>query len=152
MTVTDIVLLMIVIAYSGYYLFDGLIQPFLGGKTVLTVRLRRKNYADQLILAGIVVIIYITDKVRGNGGGLTGLLLLLLALVLIYGVIIYAPKARFKEKGFYYGLIYNPYDRIKKMRLSKDGVLVIEMGRRRVLLFARKEEDLQKILNVFVAH
>lgn len=151
MTVTDIILLMIVIVYSGYYLFDGLIQPFLGGKAVLTVRLRRRNYVDQLIFAGVVVIIYINNKVHG-GSGLTDLFLLLLTMVLLYGIIFYAPKARFKEKGFYYGLSYNPYDRIKKMKLSKDGVLVIEMGRRRVLLFARKEKDLQKILNVFVGH
>lgn len=152
MAITEIILLLILIAYVGYFLFDGLIQPFLRGKTVLTVRLRRKNFVDQLILAGIVVIIYITDKVRGGGGGLTGLFLLLLAMVLLYSVIIYAPKARFKEKGFFYGLTYNAYDRIKNMRLSKDGVLVMEIGRRRVLLFARSEEDLQKILNVFVAH
>ncbi|WP_010630520.1 DUF986 family protein [Sporolactobacillus vineae] len=151
MTVTDIILLLIVIAYSGYYLFDGLIQPFLGGKTVLTVRLRRRNYADQLIFAGIVVIIFINNRVHG-GGGLTDLFLLLLTMVLLYGVIFYAPKARFKEKGFYYGLSYNAYAGIKKMKLSKDGVLVIECEKRRVLLFVRQEEDLEKILKMFVAH
>lgn len=38
------------------------------------------------------------------------------------------------------------------MKLSEDGVLVVDTQRRRILLYARKIEDLEKILNVFVEH
>lgn len=152
MHITDIILLLIIIAYGGYLLTDGLILPLFWGKTLLAVRMRKRNYVDQLILAGLVVIIYIASKVRGDSGGLTGLLLICLALILLYGVLIYAPKARFKENGFYYGLSYTAYDQIKNIKLSEDGVLVIDNGHRRILLYARKMEDLEKILHVLQEH
>jgi uncharacterized membrane protein YobD (UPF0266 family) len=152
MNATTVILLILLIGYGGFLLFDALILPFIGGKTLMTVRLRKKNYVDQLILAGIVVIAYIVDYQRGGSPGSVDLLLILFGLVLLYSVFIYSPKARFKGNGFYYGIVYTPYDHVKNMRLSKDGVLVVDTDKRRLLLYAKKIEDLEKILNTFLEH
>lgn len=38
------------------------------------------------------------------------------------------------------------------MNLSEDGVLVIETNRQRLMLFARSEKDLEKMLAVFTTY
>ncbi|EUJ26675.1 DUF986 family protein [Listeria cornellensis] len=38
---------------------------------------------------------------------------------------------------------------MERINLSEDGVLVIETGRQRLLLFVRNEEDLEQMLKVF---
>lgn len=39
--------------------------------------------------------------------------------------------------------------KMERINLSEDGVLVIETGRQRLLLFVRNEEDLEQMLKVF---
>ncbi|WP_245566497.1 DUF986 family protein [Tuberibacillus calidus] len=61
-------------------------------------------------------------------------------------------KNTIKGKGFFYGVIYTAFDAIKNMRLSEDGVLVVETDRRRLLLHFRNVEDLERIYKFFMEH
>ncbi|MDV2888308.1 DUF986 family protein, partial [Alkalihalophilus pseudofirmus] len=63
------------------------------------------------------------------------------------------PKVHFKEKGFYNGIIYIPYESINHMNLSEDGILVIESdNKRRQLLQVATMEDLERIYKVFTTY
>ncbi|RYL93056.1 DUF986 domain-containing protein [Sporolactobacillus sp. THM7-4] len=151
MSFTAVVLIILMTGMLGYALYDRFIIPFRKGKNILSIKLRKHNYTDEIIFAGLIIILFISNKVRG-GDGLTSILLFFLTIIFLYYVFIRSPKAYFKQSGFYYGFFYTDYDRVKNMRLSEDGVLVIDTDRRRMLLYARKIEDLEKILNVFLEH
>ncbi|MCQ2008762.1 MAG: DUF986 family protein [Sporolactobacillus sp.] len=152
MTLTIVVMYLIFAGLLAYILYDDLLVRLLKGKTILSVRLRKRNYLDQLILAALLVIIYVSNTVRGDNSIFLNIALILLVLTLLYNTFVKAPMARFKKDGFFYGLGFIKYDQVKKMNLSEDGVLVVDTNRRRMLLYARKIEDLEKILNVFVVH
>ncbi|SFG91141.1 DUF986 family protein [Sporolactobacillus nakayamae] len=152
MTLTIALMYLIFAGLFAYILFDDLIVRLLKGKTVLSVRLRKRNYLDQLILATLLVIIYISNNVRGESSTVINTALILLVLTLLYNTFVKVPTARFKKTGFFYGLGFIKYDQVKKMNLSEDGVLVVDTSRRRMLLYARKIDDLEKILNVFATH
>ncbi|MGA8943984.1 MAG: DUF986 family protein [Thermoactinomyces sp.] len=145
MSITGIVLLTFIVLIAGYLIYESLVIPFLKGKTRLVILLRKRLLGDQLIFAGLLVILYISNLVRGVKGW-DNYLLLILTMLFIFYALIRSPKAYFKDKGFFYGLFYTEYDKIKHMRLSEDGVLVIDTDRRRLLLFARHVEDLESIL------
>lgn len=147
-SITSAILAIIIAGYLAYIIYDEGVTYFLKGRNILTVRLRKRNLVDQLIFFALIIILFISNRLQGNSATVN-ILLLILAAAVLFSVLIHSPKARFKEKGFIYGFQFIKYDEIKKMRLSKDGVLVIDTDRRRVLLFARKIEDLEHILNVF---
>jgi uncharacterized membrane protein YobD (UPF0266 family) len=58
----------------------------------------------------------------------------------------------FKSTGFYYANAFITYDRIKSMNLSEDGVLVIELEQRKLLIRVNQLDDLQNIYNLMVEH
>ncbi|MBA4603867.1 DUF986 family protein [Thermoactinomyces mirandus] len=151
MSITSIVLLIFIVLIAGYLIYESTIIPFLKGKTRLVILLRKRLLGDQLIFAGLLIILYISNYVRGVKGW-DNYLLLVLTVLFIFYVFIRSPKAHFKDKGFFYGLFYTEYDKIKDMRLSEDGVLVIDTDRRRLMLFARRIEDLESILKHLVEH
>lgn len=152
MTLIITFLCLILAGLLAYIFYDGILVRVLKGKTVLSVRLRKRNYLDQLILAVLLAIIFISNTVRGENNAVMNSVLILLVITLLYNTLIHAPSARFKADGFFYGLEFTKYDQVKNMKLSEDGVLVVDTQRRRMLLYARKIEDLEKILNVFVEH
>jgi uncharacterized membrane protein YobD (UPF0266 family) len=136
----------------AYILYDDLLVRLFKGKTVLSVRLKKRNYIDQLVLAALLVIIFISNAIKGENNTVMNIVLILLILALLYNTFIKTPCVRFKSDGFFYGLSYTKYDQVKKMNLSEDGVLVVDTNRRRMLLYARKIEDLEKVLHVLVEH
>jgi uncharacterized membrane protein YobD (UPF0266 family) len=136
----------------AYILYDDFLVRLFKGKTVLSVRLKKRNYIDQLVLAALLVIIFISNAIKGENNTVMNIVLILLILALLYNTFIKTPCVRFKSDGFFYGLSYTKYDQVKKMNLSEDGVLVVDTNRRRMLLYARKIEDLEKVLHVLVEH
>ncbi|MET1247259.1 DUF986 family protein [Sporolactobacillus sp. STCC-11] len=103
-------------------------------------------------MAALLVIIFISNAIKGENNTVMNIVLILLILALLYNTFIKTPCVRFKSDGFFYGLSYTKYDQVKKMNLSEDGVLVVDTNRRRMLLYARKIEDLEKVLHVLVEH
>ena len=62
-----------------------------------------------------------------------------------------SPKIIFKQQGFFFANIWIEYQRIKEMNLSEDGVLVMQLEQRRLLIRVRNIDDLEKIYKLLVS-
>ena len=144
MTVTDIVLVLFIVALMAYAIYDEFIMPRRNGETLLSLPLLRRGRVDGFIFAGLIVIL-IYNNVTSNGALLTTWLLCALALMAIYLFWIRSPKIIFKKHGFFFANVWIEYNRIKEMNLSEDGVLVMQLEQRRLLIRVKNIDDLEKI-------
>jgi len=148
MTITDIVLILFVVALLAWAIYDELIMPKRHGETLLALPLLRRSRIDGFIFAGLLVIL-IYNNVTNNGSILTTWLLCALVLA-IYLFWIRAPKIIFKTTGFFFANVWIEYSRIQKMNLSEDGVLVMQLEQRRLLIRVKNIDDLERISNLFI--
>ena len=149
MTVTDIVLVLFIVALLAYAIYDEFIMPRRNGETLLTLPLFRRGRIDAFIFAGLVVIL-IYNNVTSHGAILTTWLLCALALMAIYLFWIRSPKLIFKKHGFFFANVWIEYNRIKEMNLSEDGVLVMQLEQRRLLIRVKNIDDLEKIYTLLL--
>ncbi|CZY11283.1 protein YobD [Enterobacter bugandensis] len=149
MTVTDIVLVLFIVALLAYAVYDEFIMPRRNGETLLTLPLLRRGRIDAFIFAGLVVIL-IYNNVTSHGAILTTWLLCALALMAIYLFWIRSPKLIFKKQGFFFANVWIEYNRIKEMNLSEDGVLVMQLEQRRLLIRVKNIDNLEKIYKLLV--
>lgn len=149
MSLTDGVLLVFIVLMLLYALYDEFGMNLLKGKTLLKVQLKRSNRLDCLIFVGLLAIL-IYRNVTTQGAPLTTYLLISLALIAVYISYIRWPKVLFKSQGFFYANAFIEYSRIKAMNLSEDGILVIDLEQRRLLIQVTQLDDLEKIYHFFV--
>lgn len=149
MTITDIVLVLFIVTLLAYAIYDEWIMPRRHGATLLAIPLLRRGRVDAFIFAGLLVIL-IYNNVMSGGALLTTWLLCALALMAIYLFWIRAPKILFKKSGFFFANVWIEYNRIKEMNLSEDGVLVMQLEQRRLLIRVRNIDDLEKIYKLLV--
>lgn len=149
MTITDIVLILFVVALLAWAIYDELIMPKRHGETLLALPLLRRSSIDGFIFAGLLVIL-IYNNVTNNGSVLTTWLLCALVLLAIYLFWIRAPKIIFKTTGFFFANVWIEYSRIQKMNLSEDGVLVMQLEQRRLLIRVKNIDDLERICQLFM--
>ena len=149
MTITDIVLILFVAALLGWAVYDEFIMPKRHGRTLLALPLLRRSRIDSVIFTGLLAIL-IYNNVTNNGAILTTWLLSALVLLSIYLFWIRAPKIIFKTTGFFFASVWIEYTRIQKMNLSEDGVLVMQLEQRRLLIRVRNIDDLEKISKLFM--
>ncbi|STQ11146.1 protein YobD [Enterobacter cloacae] len=124
-------------------------MPRRHGETLLTLPLLRRGRIDAFIFAGLVVIL-IYNNVTSHGAILTTWLLCALALMAIYLFWIRSPKLIFKKHGFFFANVWIEYNRIKEMNLSEDGVLVMQLEQRRLLIRVKNIDDLEKIYKLLI--
>ncbi|RJT17389.1 DUF986 family protein [Buttiauxella izardii] len=149
MTLTDVVLLVFIVLLLGWAIYDEFIMDKLKGKTLLKITLLRRNRIDSTIFVGLVAIL-IYNNVTTHGTALTTWLLSALALLAIYISWIRQPKLLFKSEGFFFANVWILYSRIKEMNLSEDGVLVMQLEQRRLLIRVKDIDDLEKIYKLMV--
>ncbi|QOV80521.1 DUF986 domain-containing protein [Enterobacter asburiae] len=149
MTVTDIVLVLFIAALLAYAIYDEFIMPRRHGETQLSLPLLRRGRVDAFIFAGLIVIL-IYNNVISHGAILTTWLLCALALMAVYLFWIRTPKIIFKSRGFFFANVWIEYNRIKEMNLSEDGVLVMQLEQRRLLIRVKNIDDLEKIYKLLV--
>ncbi|MEH0832741.1 DUF986 family protein [Pectobacterium cacticida] len=149
MTITDITLVVLIALALSYAVYDEFIMDKRKGKTRLLVPLKRVNRLDTLIFIGLVGIL-IYQNVINNGAVITTYLLISLAFMACYLAYIRRPKLIFKSTGFFYANTFICYSRIKNMNLSEDGVLAIDLERRRLLIQVNQLDDLEKIYNFMI--
>lgn len=149
MGITDIVLLIFVAAFLLYAIYDEFIISYLKGPTYLRVNLKRRNKLDCAIFIGLIGILIYNNTISA-GSSFTNYMLIALAVIAAYCSYIRWPKLLFKREGFFYANIFIGYHRIKQMNLSEDGVLVIDLETRRLLIYVAQLDDLPKILNIFI--
>ncbi|HAT2194619.1 TPA: DUF986 family protein, partial [Citrobacter freundii] len=58
----------------------------------------------------------------------------------------------FKQKGFFFANVWIEYNRIKEMNLSEDGVLVMQLEHRRLLIRVRNIDDLERIYKLLISN
>ena len=68
----------------------------------------------------------------------------------VYLFWIRTPKIIFKSRGFFFANVWIEYNRIKEMNLSEDGVLVMQLEQRRLLIRVKNIDDLEKIYNLLL--
>lgn len=150
MTITDLVLVFFIAALLAYAIYDQFIMPRRNGPTLLAIPLLRQSRVDSVIFIGLIAIL-IYNNVTSHGAVMTTWLLCALALMGFYIFWIRVPKILFKQGGFFFANVWIEYNRIKEMNLSEDGVLVMQLEQRRLLIRVRNIDDLEKIYKLLVS-
>ena len=150
MTITDLVLVFFIAALLAYAIYDQFIMPRRNGPTLLAIPLLRRSRVDSVIFIGLIAIL-IYNNVTSHGAIITTWLLCALALMGFYIFWIRIPKILFKQGGFFFANVWIEYNRIKEMNLSEDGVLVMQLEQRRLLIRVRNIDDLEKIYKLLVS-
>lgn len=149
MSLTDVVLVLFIALLLLYAIYDQWIMPRRHGKTLLQVPLQRRSKIDNIIFIGLIMIL-IYNNVTQHGPVITTTLLMALIAVAVYLAWIRTPQLLLKSQGLFFANVWINYDRIKSMNLSEDGVLVIQLEQRNLLIRVRKLDDLEKIYHVMV--
>ncbi|MEX5410487.1 DUF986 family protein [Atlantibacter hermannii] len=149
MTLTDWVLILFILVLLAFAIYDDVIMAKRKGATLLTIPLLRRSRVDGAIFVGLVAIL-IYNNVASNGAPLTTWLLGALALMAIYLFWFRQPKIIFKRHGFFFANAWIEYNRIKAMNLSEDGVLVMQLEQRRLLIRVKNIDDLERIYKLLV--
>lgn len=150
MTITDLVLVFFIAALLAYAIYDQFIMPRRNGPTLLAIPLLRRSSVDSVIFIGLIAIL-IYNNVTSHGAIMTTWLLCALALMGFYIFWIRVPKILFKQCGFFFANVWIEYNRIKEMNLSEDGVLVMQLEQRRLLIRVRNIDDLEKIYKLLIS-
>ena len=150
MTITDWVLVFFIIALLAFAIYDQFIMPRRHGTTLLSIPLLRRNRIDGAIFVGLIAIL-IYNNINNNGAQITTWLLSSLALMGLYLFWIRSPKIIFKSAGFFFANIWIEYPRVKQMNLSEDGVLVMQLEQRRLLVRVKNIDDLEKISKLLLS-
>ncbi|AUO64149.1 hypothetical protein WM46_04910 [Citrobacter freundii complex sp. CFNIH2] len=151
MTITDLVLVFFIAALLAYAIYDQFIMPRRNGPTLLAIPLLRRSRVDSVIFIGLIAIL-IYNNVTSHGAVMTTWLLCALALMGFYIFWIRVPKILFKQGGFFFANVWIEYNRIKEMNLSEDGVLVMQLEQRRLLIRVQNIDDLEKIYKLLVSY
>ena len=149
MSLTDVVILLFILLLLLFAIYDQWIMPRRNGKTHLHVALQRRSKIDGTIFIGLIMIL-IYNNVARQGPVITTTLLMALILVAIYLFWIRTPQLLLKSQGLYFANVWVNYDRIKSMNLSEDGVLVIQLEQRRLLVRVKKLDDLERIYQTMI--
>lgn len=149
MSLTDLAILLFIALLLLYAIYDQAIMPRRHGKTLLQVPLQRRSKVDNVIFIGLIMIL-IYNNVTQHGSVITTTLLMALILVTVYLFWIRTPQLLLKTQGLFFANAWVNYDRIKSMNLSEDGVLVIQLEQRRLLIRVKKLDDLASIYHTML--
>lgn len=150
MSITDWILVVFIAALLAFALYDQFFMPRRHGVTLLALPLLRRSRVDGLIFVGLVVIL-IYQNINSNGQLITTWLLCALMLMGLYLFWIREPKVIFKPQGFFFSGVWIAYQRITEMNLSEDGVLVMQLEQRRLLIRVKNIDDLERIYKLLVS-
>ncbi|EIV2084833.1 DUF986 family protein [Klebsiella aerogenes] len=149
MAITELVLILFIVALVAFAIYDQFIMPRRNGPTLLSIPLLRRGRVDGMIFVGLTAIL-IYNNIANHGEIITTWLLSALALMGLYLFWIRTPRILFKKSGFFFANVWIEYPRIKAMNLSEDGVLVMQLEQRRLLIRVRNIDDLEKIYKLLV--
>ncbi|MBD2795100.1 DUF986 domain-containing protein [Xenorhabdus sp. 18] len=145
----DIVLTVLIVFMLAFAIYDEFIINQLKGKTLLNIKLKRKQRIDALIFI-ILIAIVIYNNITSHGSQFTTYLLSFTILVTLYLGYIRSPKLIFKKDGFYYANRFFSYESIKAMNLSEDGILMMDLAPHKIYLSVTNLDDLEKIYQFLI--
>lgn len=149
MSTTNAALTIFTILLLAYAIYDEFIMGKLKGKTQLHVNLQRRKKIDSIIFITLIIILSYKNS-KDQSTITTHYLLIGLALITFYISFIRWPKLLFKKTGFFYANSFITYDRVKSINLSEDGILLMGLENKKLLIKVNKYDDLQNIYNLLI--
>lgn len=149
MSLTDALIACCIAALMGFAIYHEAILPRRHGSTRLRVALRRQHKLDSLIFIGLLLIL-LWNNVSHHGPQLTTSLLMVLSFLAFWLFWLRKPTLLMKSEGLFYAGVWIDYRRIQGMNLSEDGILVIQLEQRRLLIAVQQLDDLERIYNTLV--
>ncbi|MDE8554754.1 hypothetical protein CRM79_03485 [Pantoea agglomerans] len=149
MSLTDALIACCIAALMGFAVYHEAILPRRHGSTRLRVTLRRQHKLDSLIFIGLLLIL-LWNNVSHHGPQLTTSLLMVLSFLAFWLFWLRKPTLLMKNEGLFYTGIWIDYRRIQGMNLSEDGILVIQLEQRRLLIAVQQLDDLERIYTTLV--
>ncbi|MEZ3498879.1 DUF986 family protein [Pantoea sp. KPR_PJ] len=149
MTLTDGLIALCIAALLLFALYDEAILPRRKGPTRLRVALRRRHKIDSLIFIGLLGIL-LWNNVTHQGPQLTTTLLMVLCFLAFWLFWLRRPTLLMKNAGMFYAGAWVDYARIQHMNLSEDGVLVMQLETRRLLIAVQQLDDLERIYHTLI--
>lgn len=144
----NIFLLIGIVLFFTYALYDQFGMDRWKGKTLLKIRLKKQAKKDAVILLVLIgIIIYQTYA------SITSLTLYLLGafmLLTVYAAFVRYPVLMLKPKGFFFANIYFQYEHIHQIHLADDNILVIDLiTGKRLLIHLFNEQDRDAVVQFF---
>jgi len=149
MSLTDALIALCIAALLLFALYDEVILPRRRGPTRLRVALQRRHKIDSLIFIGLLLIL-LGNNISHHGPQLTTTLLMVLSFLAFWLFWLRRPTLLMKGDGLFYAGVWIDYRRIQGMNLSEDGILVIQLEQRRLLIAVQQLDDLERIYNTLV--
>lgn len=149
MSLTDALIALLIAGFVLFAIYDEAILPRRKGPTKLRVALRRRHKIDSAIFV-VLLLILLWNNIDKHGTQLTTNLLMVLCFMAIWLFWVRSPKLLMKENGLFFGSVWIDYRRIQSMNLSEDGILVMQLEQRRLLIAVKQLDDLERIYNTLV--
>lgn len=149
MSLTDALIALCIAALLLFAIYDEAILPRRRGPTRLRVTLRRQHKIDSLIFIGLLLIL-LWNNLSHQGSPLTTSLLMVLSFQAFWLFWLRRPTLLMKNTGLFYAGVWVDYRRIQGMNLSEDGILVVQLEQRRLLIAVQQLDDLERIYHTLV--
>lgn len=149
MSLTDAIIVLCIAALLIFAVYDEAVLPRRRGPTLLRVLLRRRHKIDSLIFIGLLLIL-LWNNVSHQGPQQTTTLLLVLCFLAFWLFWLRKPKLLMKNLGLFYAGAWIDYTRIQSINLSEDGILVMQLEQRRLLIAVQQLDDLERIYQTLV--
>lgn len=149
MSLTDALIALCIVALLLFAIYDEAILPRRRGPTRLRVTLRRQHKIDSLIFIGLLLIL-LWNNLSHQGSPLTTSLLMVLSFLAFWLFWLRRPTLLMKNTGLFYAGVWVDYRRIQGMNLSEDGILVVQLEQRRLLIAVQQLDDLERIYHTLV--
>lgn len=144
---TNLVLLLGIILFFAYALYDQFGMDRLKGSSLLKVRLKKRAKTDAVIFIALIAIIIYQSLAEMTT--LSLYLLVTIIILAIYGAFVRSPVLLLKSTGFFYGNLFITYSKIHAINLTEDKILVIDLASgKRLLIQPESAVDLTKVFDI----
>ena len=149
MVLTDLLLMFCIAALLLFAIYHDVVLPRRKGVTLLRVALRRRHLPDSAIFIGLLLIL-LWKNISNAGPVLTTTLIMVLCALTLWVFWLRRPVLLMKQEGLFDNGIWIRYARIAAIDLSPEGVLLMQLERRRLLIAVHTLDDLERICHTLL--
>lgn len=141
---SHILLACALLAILAFILYDRFLLPNRYGSNTLIVPLARRGRLDSLFFIAMMIYLIVVRQ-RAPHPTLAAIELAGMIVFLIYLGWIRRPILYFKTNGFLLGGVFIARDRVRNLKLTEQGVLLIQLETRQIQVYVQHLDDLEKI-------
>lgn len=136
-------LILCILGFFAYMLWDQYVVPRTRGDTGLTVALKKRAKLDAFIFIALVGVIVFQSK--GQVAPMTIFLLAIVVLQSLYFAFFRLPRLLFKQTGMLVDNIFVDYKKVKALNLTENNIFVIDLtnGKRMTAVLANPADKEQ---------